>query len=51
MHRIRELGAQKNCVNKEINSILVDYYLWDYAANHRMNMANIPIHHVRCIYY
>ncbi|XP_072926875.1 queuosine 5'-phosphate N-glycosylase/hydrolase isoform X1 [Hemitrygon akajei] len=51
MHHIRELGAQKKCVDKEINSVLVDYYLWDYARDHRKDMADIPIHRVRCIYY
>ncbi|XP_068830526.1 queuosine 5'-phosphate N-glycosylase/hydrolase [Capricornis sumatraensis] len=35
----------------EINSILLDYYLWDYARDHREDMKGIPFHHTRCIYY
>ncbi|XP_067886132.1 queuosine salvage protein [Heterodontus francisci] len=49
--RILELGAQQGCINEDINSVLIDYYLWDYAREHREDMADIPIHRVRCIYY
>ncbi|XP_003475121.1 queuosine 5'-phosphate N-glycosylase/hydrolase [Cavia porcellus] len=35
----------------EINSILLDYYLWDYARDHREDMKGIPFHRTRCIYY
>lgn len=35
----------------EINSVLLDYYLWDYARDHREDMKGIPFHHTRCIYY
>ncbi|XP_048448830.1 queuosine salvage protein isoform X1 [Rhincodon typus] len=48
---ILELGAQKGCTNAHINSVLIDYYLWDYARDHQKDMEDIPIHHVRCIYY
>ncbi|XP_069786314.1 queuosine 5'-phosphate N-glycosylase/hydrolase [Narcine bancroftii] len=51
MHCIQEFGAQKKCENKEINSALIDFYLWDYARDHRKDMVEIPIHRVRCIYY
>ncbi|XP_048187297.1 queuosine salvage protein [Perognathus longimembris pacificus] len=37
--------------NGEINSILLDYYLWDYARDHREEMKGIPFHRTRCIYY
>ncbi|XP_006902025.1 PREDICTED: UPF0553 protein C9orf64 homolog [Elephantulus edwardii] len=37
--------------NGEINSVLLDYYLWDYARDHRVDMKGIPFHHTRCIYY
>lgn len=37
--------------NAEINSILLDYYLWDYARDHREDMKGIPFHRTRCIYY
>ncbi|XP_037350013.1 queuosine salvage protein [Talpa occidentalis] len=36
---------------EEINSILLDYYLWDYARDHREDMKEIPFHRTRCIYY
>ncbi|CAM9410976.1 unnamed protein product [Lampetra planeri] len=36
---------------QDINAVLLDYYLWDYARAHRDEMAHIPIHHIRCIYY
>ncbi|XP_038660804.1 queuosine salvage protein isoform X2 [Scyliorhinus canicula] len=51
LHRILELQAQRGCTNTHINSVLIDYYLWDYARDHRKDMADIPIHRVRCIYY
>jgi hypothetical protein len=37
--------------NEEINSVLLDYYLWDYARDHREDMKRIPFHRTRCIYY
>ncbi|GCC24894.1 queuosine 5'-phosphate N-glycosylase/hydrolase [Chiloscyllium punctatum] len=51
LRRILELGAEKGCINAHINSVLIDYFLWDYARDHRKDMADIPIHRVRCIYY
>ncbi|XP_006981739.1 queuosine 5'-phosphate N-glycosylase/hydrolase [Peromyscus maniculatus bairdii] len=35
----------------EINSVLLDFHLWDYARNHRNDMRGIPFHRTRCIYY
>ncbi|XP_068524098.1 queuosine 5'-phosphate N-glycosylase/hydrolase [Anas acuta] len=35
----------------QINAVLLDYYLWDYARDHREEMKDIPFHRVRCIYY
>ncbi|KAL0979694.1 hypothetical protein UPYG_G00188340 [Umbra pygmaea] len=34
-----------------INSAVIDFYLWPYAKLHHEEMAHIPIHHTRCIYY
>ncbi|XP_020822586.1 queuosine 5'-phosphate N-glycosylase/hydrolase [Phascolarctos cinereus] len=45
---VEEKGV-KICI--EINSILLDYYLWDYARDHREDMKGIPFHRIRCIYY
>ncbi|XP_058245980.1 queuosine salvage protein [Hemibagrus wyckioides] len=38
----------KSCA---INSALIDFYLWPYAKQHHEEMAHIPIHHTRCVYY
>ncbi|XP_061757401.1 queuosine salvage protein isoform X1 [Nerophis ophidion] len=34
-----------------INSAIIDFYLWPYAKQHHQEMAHIPIHHTRSIYY
>lgn len=34
-----------------INSILIDYLLWDYAKEHTDELAHIPIHRVLSFYY
>uniref|UniRef100_A0A8C0FCB9 Queuosine 5'-phosphate N-glycosylase/hydrolase n=1 Tax=Bubo bubo TaxID=30461 RepID=A0A8C0FCB9_BUBBB len=35
----------------KISAVLLDYYLWDYARDHREEMKDTPFHRVRCIYY
>ncbi|KAM8983600.1 queuosine 5'-phosphate N-glycosylase/hydrolase [Ara ararauna] len=35
----------------KINAVLLDYYLWDYAREHREEMKDVPFHQVRSIYY
>ncbi|KAL4630117.1 hypothetical protein GN956_G17305 [Arapaima gigas] len=37
--------------NEDINSAVIDFFLWSYAKEHHMEMAHIPIHLTRCIYY
>ncbi|XP_023658837.2 queuosine 5'-phosphate N-glycosylase/hydrolase [Paramormyrops kingsleyae] len=37
--------------NEDINSAVIDFFLWSYAKEHHMQMAHIPIHLTRCIYY
>lgn len=34
-----------------INSILIDFALWDYATQHRDQLDEIPIHRVKTIFY
>lgn len=34
-----------------INSVLIDFALWDYAKAHKNELAKIPIHHVKSIFY
>ncbi|XP_066567177.1 queuosine 5'-phosphate N-glycosylase/hydrolase [Amia ocellicauda] len=36
---------------EDINSAIIDFFLWPYAKEHHMEMAHIPIHHTRSIYY
>lgn len=38
-------------MSEKINAVLLDYYLWDYARDHREDMKGIPFHCVRSIYY
>ncbi|XP_076799812.1 queuosine 5'-phosphate N-glycosylase/hydrolase-like [Clavelina lepadiformis] len=44
----REKNTKQNTM---VNSITVDFYLWDYAKSHRKQMAHLPFHKVRTIYY
>ncbi|XP_025108209.1 LOW QUALITY PROTEIN: queuosine salvage protein-like [Pomacea canaliculata] len=45
------LDAEKKSSGAEMNAILIDHYLWDYRRDHAAEMADIPFHKVRCIYY
>ncbi|XP_013927587.1 PREDICTED: UPF0553 protein C9orf64 homolog [Thamnophis sirtalis] len=38
-------------MSEKINAVLLDYYLWDYARDHREDMKGVPFHCVRSIYY
>jgi len=46
-----EEGKDYTDVLNIINSITVDHYLWDYAKAHREELAQLPIHKVRTIFY
>ncbi|XP_017661804.1 PREDICTED: UPF0553 protein C9orf64 homolog [Lepidothrix coronata] len=49
---LQELYQKKGQdMREKINAVLLDYYLWDYARDHREDMKDIPFHRVRCIYY
>lgn len=49
---LQELYQKKGQdMHEKINAVLLDYYLWDYARDHREEMKDIPFHRVRCIYY
>lgn len=45
---LEERGEKPQC---EINSILLDYHLWDYARDHRDDLSAVPFHRTRCVYY
>lgn len=49
--RLCELVKERDGQNCDINSAVIDFYLWPYAKEHHKEMAHIPIHHTRCIYY
>ncbi|XP_066431550.1 queuosine 5'-phosphate N-glycosylase/hydrolase-like [Eleutherodactylus coqui] len=38
-------------MSKEINPVLIDHFLWDYARDYREAIKEVPFHRVRCIYY
>lgn len=34
-----------------VNSVLIDYYLWNYAKSNSSSMAHLPIHRTLTIFY
>ena len=54
--RVRELAAGDGASASSppllhCNAILCDFYLWDYAKSHKAEMAHLPIHRVRSVFY
>lgn len=51
--RVLKLMSKDNNGDSELmcNSILVDYYLWEYRRNHQKELQDIPFHRVISIYY
>ena len=43
------IGAQASAV--PLNSVLIDFFLWDYATTHRDELQASPIHRIRSIFY
>ncbi|XP_053554685.1 queuosine salvage protein [Bombina bombina] len=49
---MRELFKEKGEeMSNEINPVLIDHFLWDYARDYRKEINVVPFHRVRCIYY
>ncbi|XP_040213137.1 queuosine salvage protein [Rana temporaria] len=49
---LRELFEKKGeKMSNEINPVLIDHFLWDYARDYREEIKVVPFHRVRCIYY
>ena len=46
-----KLVQERDGVPCNINSAIIDFYLWPYAKKLEKEMSHIPIHHTRCIYY
>ncbi|KAA8592160.1 hypothetical protein FQN60_017615 [Etheostoma spectabile] len=49
--RLCKLVQERDGQTCTVNSAVIDFYLWPYAKQHHKEMAHIPIHHTRCIYY
>lgn len=49
--RLCKLVEEREGQPCNINAAIIDFYLWPYAKQHHKEMAHIPIHHTRCIYY
>ncbi|KAK7101900.1 queuosine 5'-phosphate N-glycosylase/hydrolase-like isoform X2 [Littorina saxatilis] len=48
---VKMLKADPETKDVNVNAVLIDHYLWDYRRDHATDMADIPFHKVRCIYY
>ncbi|XP_077503315.1 queuosine 5'-phosphate N-glycosylase/hydrolase isoform X1 [Amblyomma americanum] len=48
---VRKELKKRKLPSAEINSVLVDYCLWDYRRRHENEVEHVPFHRVRCIYY
>mmetsp|Transcript_44738 Transcript_44738/g.112774 ORF Transcript_44738/g.112774 Transcript_44738/m.112774 type:complete len:105 (+) Transcript_44738:210-524(+) len=44
-------SSSSSVCGSPLNSIVLDFYLWDYAKLHSAEMASFPIHRTRSIYY
>ncbi|KAL7390887.1 hypothetical protein ABVT39_000868 [Epinephelus coioides] len=49
--RLCKLVQERDGQTCNVNSAIIDFYLWPYTKQHHKEMAHIPIHHTRCIYY
>ncbi|KAG8432684.1 hypothetical protein GDO86_017069 [Hymenochirus boettgeri] len=50
--RLRELFENEGKkMSNEINPVLIDHFLWDYARDYRLEINVVPFHRVRCIFY
>lgn len=49
--RLCKLVQERDGQTCAINSAIIDFYLWPYAKQRHNEMAHIPIHHTRSVYY
>lgn len=49
--RLCKLVQERDGETCSVTSAIIDFYLWPYAKEHHKEMAHIPIHHTRCVYY
>lgn len=48
---IERIAKPKRDESAIINSIVIDFALWDYATEHDEQLAKIPIHRTKSVYY
>lgn len=54
MERLTNQQLGQTAKSKEsapINSVMIDFALWDYATEHRDQLAKFPIHRTKSVYY
>lgn len=51
LDRLINPSSQPSEEGVRVNSVLIDFALWDYAKAHNNKMANVPIHLVKSIFY
>ncbi|KAI9216890.1 hypothetical protein BC828DRAFT_352044 [Blastocladiella britannica] len=50
VERVRQVIAQ-TANGSKLNSIMLDFYLWDLAKSSAEEMKHVPIHLTRCVFY
>jgi hypothetical protein len=48
---IQRLITSEGSDEENVNAIIIDFYLWDYAKEHSADIHSIPIHKTRSIFY
>jgi Protein of unknown function (DUF2419). len=47
----RKLLKSEGHSDLTVNSVLIDYFLWDYRRKHAAMLELIPFHKTRCVFY
>eukprot|EP00128_Syssomonas_multiformis_P007236 Colp12_sorted_trinity150504_noHs@10485 len=48
---VLKLREAEGRADVEINSVILDFYIWDYSKRFKKEMDHIPIHKIRSIFY
>ncbi|KAI9139097.1 hypothetical protein BKA69DRAFT_1176863 [Paraphysoderma sedebokerense] len=51
MIKLIENGDIQGVKKEELNAILIDFFVWDYAKRHSEELEKIPIHRTRTMFY
>ncbi|XP_071960740.1 queuosine 5'-phosphate N-glycosylase/hydrolase-like [Antedon mediterranea] len=49
--KIRQKQGDKEVEDRNLNAVIVDFYLWDFSKDHWADMKHIPIHKIRSTNY